>query len=135
MATVTQYHTQQVHYLSKDFTFADNGLTLTLGTVPAGATVIRGGVVVSTAFNAGTSNVLDLGTSADPDGFATDLALGTIGVIAADEMATTNDAGPYTAATTIVAVPALGGTAATAGVGRAWIEFIIDPDVTGPQAS
>lgn len=119
------------HVISKDFTYADNGSTLTLGYVPIGGTVIRGGVVVSTAFNAGTGNVLDIGTAADPDGFATDLALGTIGVISADEMATTNDAGPYTSDTQIVCVPALSGTAATAGVGRAWVEFIIDPDLYG----
>lgn len=118
-----------VHVLSRDFTFADDGLTLTLGVAPIGATVIRGGVVVSTAFNAGTTNVLDIGTSDDTDGFATDLALGTIGVITADEMATTNDAGPFTADTTISCSVDLTGTAATTGVGRAWVEFIIDPDL------
>jgi len=118
-----------VHYLAKDFTFADDGSTLTLGVAPIGATVIRGGVVVSTAFNAGSTNVLDIGTSDDPDGFATDLALGTIGVIATDEMATTNDAGPFTTDTTIVCVVDLTGTAATAGVGRAWVEYILDPDI------
>lgn len=118
-----------VHTLAKDFTYSDNGSTLSLGYVPIGATVIRGGVVVSTAFNAGTGNVLDIGTAADPDGFATDVALGTIGVISADEMATTNDAGPFTSDTEIVCVPALSGTAATAGVGRAWVEFIIDQDL------
>lgn len=120
-----EYHTKQVHYLHKDFTYADDGSTLSMGYVPIGATVIRGGVVVSTAFNAGSTNVLDIGTAADSDGFATDLALGTIGVIAADEMATTNDAGPYTAITEIVCVVDLTGTAATAGVGRAWVEYIV----------
>ena len=118
-----------VHYLARDFTFANSGQALVMGVVPVGATIIRGGVVVSTAFNAGSTNVLDIGTAADDDGFATDLALGTIGVITADEMATTNDAGPFTADTTIIATPALSGTAATAGVGRAWVEFIIDPDL------
>jgi hypothetical protein len=116
------------HVLSRDFTFADDGSTLELGWAPVGATVIRGGVVVSTAFNAGSTNVLDIGTAADPDGFATDLALGTIGVISADEMATTNDAGPFTSDTQIVCVVDLTGTAASAGVGRAWVEFILDPD-------
>jgi hypothetical protein len=118
-----------VHYLAKDFTYSDNGSVLVLGVAPIGATIIRGGVVVSTAFNAGTSNVLDIGTSADDDGFATDLALGTIGVIVADEMATSNDMGPFTSDTTITCTPALSGTAASAGVGRAWVEFIIDPDL------
>ena len=89
-----KYIQHQVHYLAKDFTYADSGKVLSLGYVPAGGSVIRGGIVVKTAFNAGTSNVADLGTAADDDGFATDLALGTIGVIVADEMATTNDAGP-----------------------------------------
>jgi len=120
-----QYVSHQVHYLSRNITFADNGVAKTVGIVPAGATVIRGGVVVSTAFNAGTSNVLDIGTSADDDGFATDLALGTIGVINTDEMATTNDAGPFTVDTTIIATVALSGTAATAGVGRVWVEYIL----------
>ena len=118
-----------VHAISKDFTFADDGSTLTLGVVPIGATVLRGGVVVSTAFNAGTTNVLDIGTSDDPDGFATDLALGTVGVITADEMATTNDAGPFTSDTTITCTVDLTGTAATTGVGRAWVEFIVDQDI------
>lgn len=120
-----EYHTHQVHYLAVDFTYADDGSTLTLGYVPAGGTVIRGGVVVSQAFNAGSTNVLDIGTAADPDGFATDLALGTIGVIAADEMATTNDQGPYAADTQIVCVVDLTGTAASAGIGRAWVEYIL----------
>lgn len=117
------------HVISKDFTFADDGSTLTIGVAPVGATVIRGGVVVSTAFNAGTTNVLDIGTSGDADGFATDLALGTVGVISADEMATTNDAGPFTSDTTITCTVDLTGTAATTGVGRAWVEFILDSNM------
>lgn len=120
------YQTHQIHYLARDFTYADDGSTLELGYIPAGAMVIRGGVVVTTAFNAGSTNVLDIGTVADPDGFATDLALGTIGVIVADEMATTNDA-YVTVDTQINIVVDLTGTAATAGAGRAWIEYILAP--------
>jgi hypothetical protein len=118
------YHTDQVHYMSRAFTFADDGSELELGWVPANSYVLRGGVVVKTAFDAGTTNVLDIGTAADPDGFATDLALGTIGVIVADEMATTNDA-YCAAATKIVATVDLTGTAATAGAGLAWVEYIV----------
>lgn len=122
------FQKQMVHYLRKGFTFANDGETLTVGVVPAGSIVIRAGVVVSTAFNAGSTNVLDIGTAADTDGFATDLALGTIGVIVADEMATTNDAGPYAADTTIQAVVDLTGTAATTGAGEIWVEYIPDND-------
>lgn len=120
-----RYHTSQVHYLRKRIVFGDDGLTVTLGIIPAGSLVIRAGVVVTTAFNAATTNVLDIGTLADTDGFATDLALGTVGVIVADEMATTNDA-YVTADTTLVCVVDLTGTAATTGEGFVWVEYLPD---------
>jgi hypothetical protein len=122
--TAREYHTAQVHYLSKEFTKADAGLVLTLGVRPGGSYVVRGGVVVTEAFNAGTNNRLDVGTSADDDGFATDLALGTVGVIVADEMATTNDA--YSATDqTISATVDVTGSAATTGAGFVWVEYIV----------
>lgn len=120
-----KYHTYQVHTLTADISYADGtGKVYTLGVVPAGAFVVRGGVMVTTAFNAGTTNLLDVGTSGDDDGFATDLALGTVGVIAADEMATTNDAN-CASDTTITATLAMTGTAATTGAGVAWVEYIV----------
>lgn len=117
-------HYQFPHVIARDFTYADTG-ALTVGVVPANSTIQDVYVIVSTAFNAGSSNVLDIGTSGDDDGFATDLALGTIGKIAADEMATSNDLGPFASDTTIIATPALGGTAATAGVGRVVVTYIV----------
>jgi hypothetical protein len=126
--------THQVHYLRRRISWADGNSTVyTLGVIPAYATVIRGGVVVTTAFNSGTNNFLDIGTAADDDGFATDLALGTIGVISADEMATTNDA-YVTADTTIIATVALTGTQATAGEGFAWVEYLV-PDGDGTTSN
>lgn len=119
-----EYHTAQVHYLYKDITYADNGQTLSLGFVPAGATVIRGGVVVSTAFNGNSANTLDIGTAADTDGFATALALGTIGVIAMDELATSNDCGPYAADTELKCV-VTSTASASAGAGRVWVEYLV----------
>lgn len=123
--TARRYHTSQTHYLLKKILYSDGATAVvTVGKIPAGAVVINAGVVVSTAFNAGTTNVLDIGTSGDDDGFATDLALGTIGRIAADELATSNDLGPYAADTTITATLALSGTAATAGEGYVYVEFL-----------
>jgi hypothetical protein len=123
-----EYHTRQVHYMRKDFTFADDGSELNFpAKVPAGSIIIDAGVVVSTAFDAGSTNVLDIGTTADPDGLATDLALGTIGVIVWDELATSNDI--YTTSDTQYSITVdLTGTAATAGVGHAWIAYIPDTD-------
>lgn len=112
---------QQIHYLRKNFTFADNGKVLTVGTLPAGAVIIKAisGVHVSTVFNAGTTNVLDIGTTADDDLYGTDLALGTVGPVALDEAVSQLVASD----TTITATPALSGTAATTGVGQVVIAY------------
>lgn len=122
------YHTQQTHFLRKSISFEDIGSTVDLGVVPAGAIVINAGVVVSTAFDSGSTDVLDIGTSSDTDGFATDLSLQTAGRIAADELATSNDLGPYAADTTLQCVLAATGTAATAGSAEVFVEYIPDTD-------
>lgn len=123
MSQARIYHTQQVHYIVKQVTFANNGTAVTVGVLPANSVVINAGVVVTEAFNAGTSNVLDIGTSADADGLATDLALGTVGRIGADEFGTSNDLFS-TSEVTITATVALSGTAATTGVGYVHVEYI-----------
>jgi len=123
-----EYHTQQLHYLRKGITFADIGTTVDLGVVPAGAIVDNAYVLVSTAFDSGSTDILDIGTSADTDGFATDLTLQTAGKIAADELATSDDLGPYSADTTLQAVLVATGTAATAGAAEVVVTFIPDND-------
>lgn len=130
--TARAYHTHQVHYLRKRITYADNGSTITLGKIPPYATVIRGGVVVVEAFNGNSSNILDIGTSDDGDGFATDLALGTVGVIVADEMATTND--QYLATTQTITCDVVSTASASAGIGYVWVEYLIaDGDGSTPD--
>ena len=127
-----QFHQNLTHFLRANVVFGDNGNAVSLGYVPAGAVVIRGGAAVTTAFNAGTSNVLDIGfrnavdgTADDTDEFATDLALGTAGVIVADEMATAANV-QFPSGAEIVATPALAGTAATAGSAEVWVEYLVD---------
>ena len=83
-----EYHTDQVHYLCKKITHADAGTTVTVGTLPPKAAVIGGEVVVATAFTGDTTNTVDVGTSDDGEDFGSNLALGTKGTIAFDEMAT-----------------------------------------------
>ena len=124
-----RYHTAQTHYLRADISYTDDGTAVTVGHLPPGAIVVGAGVVVSTAFNAGTGNVLDIGTSDDGDGFATDLALGTIGNIVWDELATSNDI-YATGGVQVDALVTLTGTAATAGTGHVYVEYIpADPAV------
>lgn len=126
-----QYSYQMVHYLRKTIVFGDNGSEVTVGWLPSGALIIpaMSGVYVDVAFNAGTSNVLDIGADTgndDPDDYATDLALGARGFVPTDEGAT----GVFvaTADTKITATPALAGTAATAGRAEVVIAYIPDND-------
>lgn len=112
---------QNIQYLREDVTYADNGRVVKVGTLPAGAVILKGvsGVNVSTAFNAGTTNVIDIGTSADDDLYGTDLALGTAGLIPLDEAVSM-----YVASDTeITATIALTGTAASAGVAQIVIAY------------
>lgn len=117
------YHTHQIHYLRKKITFADAGTTVTVGKLPAGATVIRGGCVVTTAFNGDTTNTVDIGVTGNTDDFATDIALGTVGVIAADDMATATSA--YAAVDIDVVAVVVSTASASAGVGYVWVEYLI----------
>lgn len=112
---------QNLQYIRKDIVFGDNGKVLKIGTLPAGALIMKAisGVNISTVFNAGTGNVLDVGTSTDDDLFATDLALGTAGLIPLDEAVSM-----YVAADTeVTATVTLTGTAATTGVGQIVIAY------------
>ena len=68
-----QLHTQQQHYLRKRVNFNDAGVAsgVLVGTLPAGAIIdFASEIVIATAFNAATTNVLVVGTVDDDDGFA-----------------------------------------------------------------
>jgi hypothetical protein len=124
-----RYYTDQVHYLRKEFTFADDGLTLTVGTIPANSLVLKplSGVAVTTVFNAGTTNVADMGPSTDSgtDLWATDLALGTLATVPLDEAVTSL----VTVDTVVQIAVDLTGTAATTGAAVAFICYI-PPNLT-----
>lgn len=123
---------QVVAYIRKTIVFGDNGVAKTIGVIPAGSVIIKpmSGVSVNVAFNAGTSNVLDIGRSAatggvaaDDDFYATDLAMGTIAFVPLDEAVTMAVA----ADTTITATLALAGTAATTGSAEVFIAYMARP--------
>ena len=82
------YHTDQVHYLAKTVTFANDDQVVTVGVLPPSASVIDAGVHVTTAFTAGTS-VIDVGVSgADTDAYISAASLETAGVIKDTALAT-----------------------------------------------
>jgi hypothetical protein len=118
-----RYHHNLVHELSANFTFADDGKVLALGTLPAGAVILKGqsGVLVHVVFNAGTTNVLDIGTSANDDLYGTDLALGTAAFVPLDEVVDYR----ITTDTAMTATVDLTGTAATTGAATIIISYII----------
>lgn len=125
--TARQYPQQMVHFLRKSVTFSDNGTQLTVGKIPAGSLIVKpmSGVQVTTAFNAGTTNVLDIGTSSNDDLFGTDLALGSLAFVPLDEAI-----GGFLVAddTTVTVTVGLAGTAATTGAAEVVICYIPDID-------
>ena len=119
----TEFSAPCTQFLRRNISEADEGLgELVVGVLPAGAIVMSAGVVVATAWN-GTTPILDIGTSDDPDDFATDLALGTKGRIVADEMATADNIYSTTEETVTCTVAATGNDS-TAGFGVVYVEFI-----------
>jgi hypothetical protein len=64
--TARQSHEQQVHYLRKRVNYNDAGVATGVyaGTLPAGAIIIGHKVLIATAFNAATTNVMNVGTTA-----------------------------------------------------------------------
>lgn len=122
------YRKQMIHYLRKGITFADDGTTVTVGTIPAGSLIVKpiSGVAVTTVFNAGSTNVLDIGPSTDSgtDLWATDLALGSLAFVPLDEAVTNL----VSVDTVVQAAVDLTGTAATTGAAEIIIAYIPDND-------
>lgn len=86
---------QNVQTLRKRITFANRGTAVVIGKIPAGASVLPGsGVHIVTAFNGSGTDLLDIGfigSTTDPDGYATLLTLAAVGYIVVDELATTTN--------------------------------------------
>lgn len=129
-STARNYHKQLVHYLRKQVTFADEGDVVDVGTIPANAIVIGGGVMITTAFN--DAATIDVGfrggsTTDDPNGYATALVGTAVGFKALDELAATTNIMQTSPA--IVTASVNDGTGAvSAGVAEVVITFVLDND-------
>ena len=124
------YHQAMLHYIRRTVSLADlvSGTAVVVGALPAGALVYDAFAQVTTAFDSGTSDVLDIGTADDPDGFATDLAISAVGRLAADELASSDDL--VMAADTDIHMTWTGaGTAATEGTVTVVVLFAVDNDM------
>lgn len=81
-----------INVMRKRITYLNAGTAVTIGTLPAGAIVVGGGVQLITTFNDSGTDLLDIGTTADADEFASALVISATAPvwIAADELATNN---------------------------------------------
>lgn len=113
---------QQIHYLRKRILFSDNGVAKTIGTIPAGAVILKplSGIQVQQVFNAGTNNFIDVGTTADDDLYGTDLSGTALAFVPLDEAVRMD----VTVDTTITATVGLTGTAATTGIADVVIAYV-----------
>src|SRR6185503_17196638 len=117
---------QQVHFLRKRVNYTMNGATTTVGKLPAGASVIGGGVHVVTAFNDSGNDTLIVGfvgSTTDDNAYATLLDLSAVGYIALDELATTTNI-QQTVETTVTCVYAGQNSNASAGEGYVVVNYV-----------
>ncbi|MDX3926743.1 MAG: hypothetical protein QHC90_13190 [Shinella sp.] len=116
---------QNVQFIRKTITFADMAKLVQLGTVPAGALILKplSGVQVNTVFNSETTSVLDIGTAADGDFLATDLDVKTAAAFVPLDSAVSMLVSVDTELTCQLAET---GAAATAGSAVVVIAFIPD---------
>lgn len=85
---------QTMHFLRKRINYSSNGTVLTVGKLPAGASVVGGGVHIVTAFNDSGTDTVDvgfIGSTTDDNAYATLLDVSAVGWIVFDELATTTN--------------------------------------------
>lgn len=118
---------QNVHFIGKDITYGTVGIgtadTVKVGRVPAGSRLMPAQVYVTTAFNAGTTNVLIVGTSAGSDADvvgAAELSEGATGCT----IVATGCSLTFASDTDIYVKYSQTGTAATAGAATILIPYI-----------
>lgn len=121
MAITKRYSRQEPAVAFVDINLADIADGTAQGAIqlPAGAIVIRGKLLVTEVFNAGTTAVLDIGDALVANRYANDLDLKTLGV---KDLVMTGYVVPQTSDLTVTYVPA--GTAATTGKARLFVEYI-----------
>lgn len=124
---------QDVHEIRKTFTFATatSGVAQTIGTLPANAMVVGGGLSVSVAFNSSGTDLVDVGTAlnaaaaADPNAYGSALDVAATGFKALDELATAT-ALPLNAEVPVTLTYTQSIVDATAGTMEAVIQYVIN---------
>jgi len=121
MAISARYARQSNKVALVSFLFSDlpTGVFVPLVELPKGSLLTAGEVVVRTVSNTGTTDVLDVGTSAAPNTYLNDANFKAAARTALSSLGTTTTAAAITIGITRAAV----GTAATTGEGLLRIEY------------
>lgn len=121
-----------VGHIRRTVEWDDAGIAagIPIGALEAGAIPLRAGVLVQAAFNAGTTNVLVLGSSADDDGLITSVNAGA-GVLGVKAGTGAQLGIPLGANTVFYARFTQTGTAATAGKATLWVEYLNKREAEG----
>lgn len=123
--SLARYNTpQQIDYLRRRITVADAGKTVMVGILPPNAVILKAisGVTVSTVFNAGTANTLDIGTQTTGNLYGSALSMTATNFVPVAQAV--SYVTPNTGDTVIYATVTTTGTAATTGVADIVIGFI-----------
>lgn len=128
-STARRPHTQQESYITAQVAFNTTGIAtgIVIGTLPATAIITRWVVHIMTAFNAGTTNVLEVGmNSATFNDIAATASTvsGTLGAKSGDVAAVTAR-GRLAADTPVRAIYTQTGGAATTGAAEIAVFYII----------
>lgn len=111
---------------SKQVTFAADGTETVIGTLPANSQIIDINVDVSTAFNAGTTNTMDLGDGTTSGLYADNLDVSSAGRVRAvsdvSQIGNLVDIG--TSDVALTATFNQSGSAATAGVAQVTVLYV-----------
>lgn len=124
MSKARDLHLNVPQILRKDIAYTvTSGEAQSMGTLPANSIITAVTTFVETAFNAGTTNVLIVGTSADDDAY--------LAAADSDETSTgltryTGKAAKLSADTEIFMEYTQTGTAATAGAAVVMVEYVTD---------
>lgn len=118
------FHTQQVHFLRKGFTYSDDATTVTIGTIPAGALVLKplSGVAVTTVFDGTAPQTVNFGNSVSAAIWGTALALSVTTFVPCDENAN------YLVSSDTICQAVITSSGASAGAGELIVAYIPDSD-------
>jgi hypothetical protein len=120
---------QNTHVLRKRITYLNTASTV-VGRLPAGATVVGGGIHIVTAFNDSGTDVVDIGfvgSTTDADAYGSALVVSAVGFIALDELATTTNI-QQTVEANVTAIYTGQNSNSTAGVADVIILYVPNND-------